>query len=176
MLNFRFILPIFILLSLIGCTTAEIEKYVYKESNHGPEITTEETYWNEVIYKKGNYEFFPRFYSLTRSYSAPSSRLIIYSSLETEIHLKKIILESAEGTYSDEISFERVITLDNFDEERNSNFVGLPLFDQNNTNLSKYWEEGDIRVTLSYADNSDKNEVIIFEFKLWKGREVVWPT
>ena len=176
MRSFRPLFVVFVLLSLLGCSTAEVEKYIYKEGATAAGVSTEKTYWGEVIYKKGEYEFFPRFYTLSRSYSDPSSLLVIYSSSRSEIYLKNITIESAKRTYTDTIEFERMVSLDKFSEEHKSNYVSLSLFSSENTVLSEYWREGDIRVVLKYIDGAESINEIAFEFMLWKGREIVWPT
>jgi hypothetical protein len=174
--NIRTVIAFLGLTILLGCSTAEVEKYIYKQGVSDPEVSTEETYWKEVIYKKGSYKFFPRFYTLSRSYTDPYSVLIIYSESNKEIYLNKITIESAKGTYTDQIEFEKTISLDDFNDERNSNFVALRLFNSKSIDLTKYWAEGDIKVTLDYIDNSGSKKEIVFEFELWKGREIVWPT
>ena len=127
-----------------------------------------------MIYKKGSYDFFPRFYSMTPSYSQPNSRVIIYSAERESIYLKNIEIISAENTYSDKVGFYRELTLDKYNEEKRLNYVGLELFSHKNTDLSKYWGEGDITVILRYVNSSGEEDDIVFEFKLSQGRTIAW--
>ena len=62
-----------------------------------------------------------------------------------------------------------------FNEKEDLNYVSLPVFGIDNTELTKYWKSGDIRVIVNYRVGGEK-ESLIFEFQLWKGREIVWPT
>jgi len=176
MYQLRLIFLLFILHSLFGCTTTEVEKYVFKESAENAEIEKEQTHWKEVIYKKGNYAFFPRFYSMTKSYTNPGSRLIVYSSSQQTIYLKNVKIISAEGTYSNERDIGRRLKLDKYSEDRQSGYVDVALFNEENLYMENYWSEGDITVQLQYVSSSGENEELVFEFALRKRREIVWPT
>ncbi len=159
-----------------GCKIYDAEKYVFKKGPADQEVSIEETHWGEMIYKKGEYEFFPRFYTLARSYSSPNSRIIIYSAKQTSIYIESVEIVSSRETYSDQIVFEKRFLLDKFNDEKKQAYTSIELFDHTNTDLPDYWSEGDITVTLRYFDYAGEEDSIIFAFKLWKGKDIAWPT
>ncbi len=57
-------------------------------------------------------------------------------------------------------------------EEIELKYSQLLLFDQKNNYLKKYWQEGDITVILYYVNGGGQGGEIVFEFMLWKGKEV----
>ncbi|SMF65719.1 hypothetical protein SAMN02745866_04222 [Alteromonadaceae bacterium Bs31] len=175
MRNISYIFFIALLSLLIGCSTAYVEKYVPKKVGDDPDVIVKKTYWNEVIYKKGEYEFFPRFYTLSRSYSNPGALLVVSSSVRKSIFLESVVLESADKTHRDTVEFSQETMLDRRNEKEGLNYASLPVFEIDETELTKYWESGDIRVIVNYRVGG-KKESLIFEFELRKGREIVWPT
>jgi len=163
------------LFSLLGCTTAYFEKYVPKDIAVDPSVSVERTAWNEIIYKQGEYRFFPRFYTLSKSYSKPGALLVISSATRKKVFLESVTLESQDRQYRDIVEYKKEIPLDRYNEEEGRNYIGLPVFGIENTDLSKYWDAGDIRVILSYREGGEL-QILTFEFKLRTGREIVWPT
>lgn len=60
---------------IIGYAIVDLEKYVYKKGIEDPEVRVEEKQRSERSYKKRGICVFSRFYSLTRSYSLPTSHI-----------------------------------------------------------------------------------------------------
>lgn len=168
-------LPAITLFALYGCTTAYIEKYIPKDIVVDPSVSVEKTAWREVIYEQGEYRFFPRFYTLSKSYSQPGALLVISSGTRKNVFLESVVLESHNGLHRDIVEYKRELSFDQYNEEEGRNYIGLPLFRLENTKLSKYWEAGDIRVIVSYREGGDLKN-LIFEFELRKESAIIWPT
>ena len=55
-------------------------------------------------------------------------------------------------------------------------YVRLALFNKKNTDLKKYWNEGDIKITVNYEINNGEKESIFFEFELFSEGKIDWPS
>jgi len=173
--EFSYLILTALLFFIVGCSTAYVEKYVPKKVEVDAAVSVEYTHWNEVIYKKGDYEFFPRFYTLSKSYSQPGALFLISSPDMKSIFLESIVLESHDRIHRDVVEFTKETLLDKRNEKEGLNYAALRIFGIDDTDLSKYWDAGDIRVIVNYRVGGEQ-ESLVFEFKLRKGREIVWPT
>jgi len=181
MLKWKLVLLLILTQLTYGCVY-EYERYIYKESqiDTGAKISFIQS-GNQLeerpIYEKGEYKFIPNFYYFSRSYSTNvNSYLAVSSKTKKSIYIKKVTIESENGTHLDEILFEKFINLSEYSNDKNINHCHLELFGQKSIDATKYWDEGDIKVKIDYKNSTNESDSLLFEFELLKTMKIAWPS
>lgn len=168
-------LGVFLIVS--GCLPiAEWEEYVHTPSAGLLNSVDEETFELDADFVRGDLIVIPRFRTLTSSFPVPYSNFFFYSKSGTTLTVEYAEIRSSLGTHTHEVTFNRELTLNRRDDNSGIYTGGFKAFSNENTELEKYWPEGDIDVTLHFSQDGGNTQTINFNFVLSTFRDIAWPT
>jgi hypothetical protein len=171
------ITPIFILAVALLSGCCRIETYTHKPTQGIRTNISKKSFKKTTEFQRDGILFVPCFYSFTRSYSLPDSAIILYSQTKAKIHIEKAVLFSASRSHQSELPINKTVEIDELCYKSPIYGETVLLFDEKNTDLKVFWDEGTIFLKLYFINPSTgKSEDMIFEINHREYSDIAWPT
>jgi hypothetical protein len=162
---------------LSSCSVVEYYEYVNVET-----ASIKDCLW-DTAYKKAkcldgkDLVLIPDFRTFTPSFTDPYSRLIVCSKNDTPFWISKAILRVKGESTETLIEFNKEYPYKEAMGDSGYHVVWILLFDQKNTDYSKYEMKENLEFEVHYSPTkSGPSKSEVFQLNLKKRKDIAWPT
>lgn len=166
-----------ILFILPSCKIVSFYEYTHKPTASVMQALWDGKYSSAKSLKNRDLVIIPDFRSFTSSFPNPGSRLIVCSKKNDPFWIEKAILRVKGEDIETTLNFSKDVPYKQPIGESGYHIVWILLFDDKNTEYSKYKIKEHLELELHYAPSkNDLVKVDTFELELIKRKDFAWPT
>jgi len=163
---------------LSSCKIVSYQAYTHKPTQEIKDCLWNTAYKKDKCLKGKDLVIIPDFRAFTTSFPQPKSRLIVCSKNDDPIWISKAILRVPGDPESETtLNLSKEYPYKKKMGETEYNVVWILLFNQKNTDYSKYKMKERLELELHYSPTkSNSPKIEVFELDLVEKKDIAWPT